>query len=292
MKRHITSIAAVLLIGSLLTSCGADTESSVNSPQEAVSTVSTEISTVNETVTSSLDEPEQTVSETTAENDAEKIKVASDVTSMQDAEKEAIITAVRKGIKSFNDVNVDDMMKYVDMDVAFYEAYKRVPSEEELERLKPELKETYENSQNLFANTEKGGYEISSILPLSECEDIRKYLYEIDDATMPFVEAEEKLNITDVYVVRVKTLEENETVESTSSATDEDGVPKGYIDEANGHKAKNEADLFVFKINGDYKIDIIYSFEYFYYQNVQDALSELGTEDSDSEKISMQIAPD
>ena len=263
LARRLTAGAMALAIIAGITGCGAS-EDKISSPTSEPVTETTSEETAAETIRSESEELTVTSSEETTETKeittpSETEEVPEGVSPYFTKTELEIKEAVNNALKAFQTADVNGVFDYTDMEIFYYMAYEKVPSEEE-------INDAFLENGTLIAplDNESITWEILNIAPVNESTyvDMNAFL------NGGFSELVEKVNNSDEYnlIDNFGSISDFESIKKTFGITDVYAVqinaeyPEGEDSGvALSPAIESSTCFYVFKMNGNWKLDIPYS---------------------------------
>lgn len=263
LARRLTAGAMALAIIAGVTGCGAS-EDKISSPTSEPVTETTSEETTAETIRSESEELTVTSSEETTEakettTSSKTEEVPEEVSPYFTKTELEIKEAVNNALKAFQTADVNGVFDYTDMEIFYYMAYEKVPSKEE-------INDAFLENGTLIAplDNESITWEILNIAPVNESTyvDMNAFL------NSGFSELVEKVNNSDEYnlIDNFGSISDFESIKKTFGITDVYAVQINaeYPEGENSSPALSPAIesstcFYVFKMNGNWKLDIPYS---------------------------------
>ena len=263
LARRLTAGAIALAIIAGVTGCGAS-EDKISSPTSEPVTETTSEETAAETIRSESEELTVTSSEEATETKeittpSETEEVPEEVSPYFTKTELEIKGAVNNALKAFQTADVNGVFDYTDMEIFYYMAYEKVPSKEE-------INDAFLENGTLIAplDNESITWEILNIAPVNESTyvDMNAFL------NGGFSELVEKVNNNDEYnlIDNFGSISDFESIKKTFGITDVYAVqinaeyPEGEDSGvALSPAIESSTCFYVFKMNGNWKLDIPYS---------------------------------
>ena len=263
LARRLTAGAIALAIIAGVTGCGASEDKISSSTSEPVTETTSE-ETAAETIRSESEELTVTSSEEATETKeittpSETEEVPEEVSPYFTKTELEIKGAVNNALKAFQTADVNGVFDYTDMEIFYYMAYEKVPSKEE-------INDAFLENGTLIAplDNESITWEILNIAPVNESTyvDMNAFL------NGGFSELVEKVNNNDEYnlIDNFGSISDFESIKKTFGITDVYAVqinaeyPEGEDSGvALSPAIESSTCFYVFKMNGNWKLDIPYS---------------------------------